>query len=229
MRLILLLVTLFPFFCHANVIISATREIYPSDRKEVSVQLLNNGSDPSLVQAWIDDGDPDSTPETARVPFLLMPPVAKVPAHSGQQLKIRYMGGTLPTDRESVFYLNVLDIPPVPENLKGKSVMQLAIRSRIKLFFRPAGLKIAPKNMIDNVTLTQQNDSIILHNATPYYFTLSGVAINKTGNILKNGLMVSPFSQRSLKISKTLSSGTPITLVYINDYGASIESKKKIQ
>ena len=41
MRRILLLLFLFPFLCHANVIISATREIYPSDSKEVSVQLLS--------------------------------------------------------------------------------------------------------------------------------------------------------------------------------------------
>lgn len=81
--------------------------------------------------------------------------------------------------------------------------------------------------MIDNVTLTQQNDSIILHNATPYFLTLSGISLNKTGNILKSGLMVTPFSQQSLKTSKTIISGTPVTLVYINDYGASVELQKK--
>jgi len=229
MRIILLLTALLPFLCHANVIISATREIYPSDRKEISVQLLNNGSDPSLVQAWIDNGDPDSTPETAKVPFLLMPPVVKVSAHSGQQLKVRYMGGNLPVDRESVFYLNILDIPPVPENLKGKSVMQLAIRARIKLFFRPTGLKVKPKNIIDKLTFTHEKDSITLHNASPYYLTLSGVRVNQGGNILKKGLMMEPFSQKSLKANAPISSENSVSIVYINDYGASIESRKKIQ
>ncbi|WP_373279685.1 hypothetical protein [Erwinia persicina] len=41
--------------------------------------------------------------------------------------------------------------------------------------------------------------------------------------------MVTPFSQQSLKTSKTIISGTPVTLVYINDYGASVELQKKIQ
>ncbi len=53
----------------ANVVVNGTRVIYPANNKDVIVQLLNNGADPSLVQAWIDDGDINSTPETANVPF----------------------------------------------------------------------------------------------------------------------------------------------------------------
>ncbi|MFK8260409.1 molecular chaperone [Erwinia sp. AnSW2-5] len=229
MKRILLLAVLFPCLCSANVIISATRSIYPSDKKEISVQLLNDGDSPSLVQAWIDDGEPDSTPETAKVPFLLMPPVVKVPAHSGQQLRVKYIGGKLPSDRESVFYLNVLDIPPVPENLEGKSIMQLAIRSRIKLFFRPVGLKISPKDMIDKLTLTREGKGITVHNASPYYLTLSSIRINKTDNILKQGLMIDPFSQKTIENTKSSSSENSVSFIYINDYGASIESRKKIQ
>ncbi len=45
----------------ANVVVNGTRVIYPANNKDVIVQLLNNGADPSLVQAWIDDGDINST------------------------------------------------------------------------------------------------------------------------------------------------------------------------
>lgn len=229
MKRILILALLLPGFCYANIIISGTRSIYPSDKKEISVQLLNDGASPSLVQAWIDDGEPDSTPETAKVPFLLMPPVVKVPAHSGQQLRVKYIGGKLPSDRESVFYLNVLDIPPVPENLKGKSIMQLAIKSRIKLFFRPVELKVAPKDMIDKLSLIREGNDITIHNTSPYYITLSSLMIDKTVNILKQGLMIGPFSQRSVEIQKTSSNEKSVSIIYIDDYGASIELRKKIQ
>lgn len=230
MRKILFSILLLPVFCHANVIISATRTIYPSDKKEVSVQLLNDGADPSLVQAWIDDGDPESTPETAKVPFLLIPPVVKVPAHSGQQLRVKYIGGSQPEDRESVFYLNILDIPPVPENLQGKNVMQLAIRSRIKLFFRPVGLKVKPSAMIDSLTLIRKDKTIAINNESPYYLTLSALrSDHRRENALKKGLMVAPFSQISLQEKNNFMRGTTVSVVYLNDYGASIEARKKIQ
>ncbi|CAI0973464.1 Chaperone protein focC precursor [Serratia proteamaculans] len=74
---------------YANVVINTTRVIYQESNKDVVVQLINNGSEPSLVQAWIDDGDINSTPETANVPFLLSPPVVKVTANNGQQLRIK--------------------------------------------------------------------------------------------------------------------------------------------
>ena len=68
----------------ANIVINGTRVLYPENNKEVIVQLINTGDAPALVQSWIDDGDINSTPETANVPFLLSPPVVKVSEHNGQ-------------------------------------------------------------------------------------------------------------------------------------------------
>ncbi len=42
----------------AEIVIHGTRVIYPSDAREVTLQVSNNGSKPALVQAWIDEGDP---------------------------------------------------------------------------------------------------------------------------------------------------------------------------
>ncbi|PRD13410.1 fimbrial biogenesis chaperone [Pantoea coffeiphila] len=230
MRKLLLVTVLIPFISHANVIISATREIYPSDSKEISVQLLNNGSEPSLVQAWIDDGDPNSTPETANVPFLLMPPVVKVSGHSGQQLKVKYIGGNQAKDRESVFYLNVLDIPPEPENLRGRSVMQLAIKSRIKFFFRPTGLKIPAGDMIKKINIYNKEKQLTIDNPTPYYLTISAISpVSSKKNLLSEGLMISPFSQKSVAIDVALRAGDRVSAVYINDYGANISTVKEIK
>jgi hypothetical protein len=48
---------------HASVVINGTRVIYPSDEREVTVKLSNEGSLPALVQAWLDDGDPRALPQ----------------------------------------------------------------------------------------------------------------------------------------------------------------------
>ncbi|MBJ4957095.1 fimbria/pilus periplasmic chaperone [Salmonella enterica subsp. enterica serovar Goldcoast] len=59
---------------HADIVIYGTRVIYPAERKEIVVQLMNQSSRPSLVQSWIDDGDTSLPPEKINVPFLLSPP-----------------------------------------------------------------------------------------------------------------------------------------------------------
>lgn len=54
------------------------------------------------------------------------------------------MPNMLPNNKESLFYLNVLDIPPNNPANAGKNVIKFAMQNRIKLFYRPSG--IAPVN-----------------------------------------------------------------------------------
>ncbi|WP_437676671.1 fimbrial biogenesis chaperone [Sorangium sp. So ce131] len=109
--------------------------IYPADHREVAVEVRNNGDKPTLVQAWLDRGDADQAPDTINVPFLLTPPIFRIDPGHRQTLRITYApsGEHLPQDRESVFWLNVLEVPPAGANV-------LATRSRISLFYRPQGL-----------------------------------------------------------------------------------------
>ncbi|MGY2293704.1 fimbrial biogenesis chaperone [Pseudomonas sp. SDO528_S397] len=204
----------------ANIVINGTRVIYPEQNKDVVVQLINSGSDASLVQAWIDDGDIDSTPETANVPFLLSPPVVKVSGDSGQQLRITKIGAPLASDRESVFFLNVLDIPPVPENLQGANTLQLAIKSRIKMFYRPAGLKGTSETSLNHVELHAVANGFNVVNNSGYFFTLANVDHADQPNLLVESVMVAPFSSLFAKSKQPVIKKTPYTLRYIDDLGA---------
>jgi len=212
---------LFSASASANIVINGTRVIYGEKSKEAVVQLVNNGDDPSLVQAWIDDGDINSTPETAKVPFLLSPPVVKVSGHSGQQLRIQKVGAALPTDRESVFYLNVLDIPPTPENLSGKNVLQLAIKSRIKLFYRPANLAININDAPEHLSLKAGQQNLTITNSSPYYVTISTVTRAKdTNKALTDSAMVPPLSSAILVTKENLAAKEALAVHYVDDLGA---------
>ena len=80
-------------------------------------------------------------------------------------MRIIYAQDPLPTDRESVFWLNILDVPPMPvtKNADDANYMQLAIRSRMKLFYRPSGLPGSPFTAADKVTWTllQKSSKVI--------------------------------------------------------------------
>jgi len=96
----------------AGVVVDGTRVVYPAAKREVTININNPGSVPSLVQAWLDAGDPRAKPGDSKVPFVLTPPLFRLDPTKVQSLRLVYTHDPLPADRESVFWLNVLDIPP---------------------------------------------------------------------------------------------------------------------
>jgi len=208
----------------ASVVITGTRVIYPSDAREVSVKLNNTGKRPVLIQSWIDDGDAKAKPETLHVPFVLTPPINRVEPDKGQTLRISYTGQPLPADRESIYWLNVLEIPAKNPLLKNENYLQMAFRSRLKLFFRPAALQGKANDAAKTLVWHAQDGLIVAKNPTPYYVSLVNIAVNDK---MAEADMVAPFAEESYKlVGKT---GDKITVSYVNDYGAVINFDSQIK
>ena len=131
---------------HASVTISGTRVVYPLGQREVTVKLDNDSLHPSLVQVWMDDGNAAAKPGDIQVPFVITPPIFRMEPKKSQVLRVMYSGEPLPSDRESVYWLNVLDIPPKAEDAPDTNALQFAFRIRIKLFVRPAKLLGKPED-----------------------------------------------------------------------------------
>ena len=101
-------------FCvQASIVMTGNRIIYPADSREISVQLTNRGDVPGVVQVWLDDGDAQSVPQTAAAPFVTTPPVFRMAAHAGQTVRLRYIGKPVVQDRESLWWFNFIQIPPI--------------------------------------------------------------------------------------------------------------------
>ena len=92
---------------HASVTIGGTRVVYPLEQREVTVKLDNDSRNPSLVQVWMDDGNPDAKPGEIKVPFVITPPIFRMDPKKAQTLRVMYSGEALPQDRESVYVLVV--------------------------------------------------------------------------------------------------------------------------
>lgn len=140
-QLVALWLLLVPVYTSAGIVLNGTRVIYPADKKEVSVSLKNTGLHAVLVQSWLDTGNPYATPEKIPVPFVVMPPITRIDGGKSQNLRLRYTGETLPDDRESVFWLNVLSVPPKITDVNSQH-LNVAYQTRIKVFYRPANLNV---------------------------------------------------------------------------------------
>lgn len=74
---------------------------------------------------------------------MALPPIQRIEAGSASQVRIVKQAATsqLPKDRESLFYFNLREVPPKSTSASDeRSVMQVAMQSRIKLFWRPKAI-----------------------------------------------------------------------------------------
>ncbi|MBG9390662.1 fimbria/pilus periplasmic chaperone [Caenimonas aquaedulcis] len=238
LRALLLTLTLLAVSAHGSVIIVGTRVIYPGGSRDVSVRLLNRGDRPALVQAWLDKGDSKSTPDSISVPFALNPSLTRIDPERGQVLRLTYTGEPLPQDKESVFWLNVLEVPPKATGEEASHVLQFALRTRIKLFYRPKGLKDkasdAARALQWRLVRSGGTWTAEGRNASPYFVSFAGLSVRpdaKDADALATapGGMIEPGATQTFELANVkpaLAAGGPLLLRYtfIDDYGAFVDN-----
>lgn len=218
----------------ASVVISGTRVVYPAQEPEVTVKLTNVGQSPALAQVWLDDGDAAADPATIDVPFTVTPPMSRIDAGKGQTLRIIHTRDPLPQDKESVFWLNMLEVPPRPgANMAAANKVQLAFRSRIKLFYRPQGLKgsadQAPAQITWRIGRDGDHAALVASNPTPYHVSFSALELVAGGRSVStvDGGMIGPGETLAfpLKGEPIASGAAQVQYHAINDFGGSIDGK----
>ncbi|AZC51710.1 Periplasmic fimbrial chaperone [Pseudomonas chlororaphis subsp. piscium] len=204
----------------AAISLSATRVIFDAKHQEAALTVRNHGGDDLLLQSWLEY---DST-ETKNTSFAITPPLSRLSGQGKQQLRILYSGQGAPADRESVVWLNVQEIP---QKATGESVLQFAVRQRIKIFFRPAGLTgnaaEAAAQLKWKIEGTGSKTVLQVENPSPFHISLANLDLNGPGYAgfsMDSGRMLSPGTTSKILV-KPVKSGTPLKLSYtaINDYG----------
>jgi len=214
---------------YAGVTINGTRVVYPADQREVSLSMINDGKEARLIQAWVDTGDASERADTSKAPFFVSPPMSRVEPGKGQTLRIRFTGAnSLPQDRETVFWVNVLEIPPKPKSADpdaAQNYMQFAIRSRMKLFYRPKGLTGSPDTAADEVTWrvtsTGKESSVECTNNTPYTVSFSDVSFKgapEQQSVNKGGMCPAK-GKETFPIKGAPTAEGKLVVTVINDYG----------
>ncbi|KVA04260.1 pilus assembly protein [Burkholderia latens] len=205
---------------HASISLSSTRLIFDGKNKETSVTVNNDGGD-ALIQAWL---DPLEEGASGQLPFAITPPLAKLPAKQQQLLRMLYEGVGMPTDRESAFWLNVQEVPQTAQN---DNVLQLAVRQRIKVFYRPAGLSADPQKAPGSLQWQLNRDDgkamLRLNNPSLFHVTVVDAKVRAGGadEPVIDAKMVAPNATVTLPVKLPTAGAAAPELRYdvINDYG----------
>lgn len=215
-----LLTAMFSFISvssHAGVTLSGTRMVYDGKQKESSVTVNNPDKTPYLIQSWITDaGQEQAAPE-----FVITPPLFRLDGEKKNALRVVLTKDTLAQDRETLYWLNVKAIPASDPNAKDS--LLISINSRIKLFYRPAGLNDSDaESAYKEVTFSVQGNQLTAKNPTPFYINLAEIKIGNKE--IEGATIIAPFSTENWTLSGHAKSGT-VTWKAINDFGGKTESK----
>jgi chaperone protein EcpD len=221
------------------VVIGGTRVVFPGQARDVSVRVENKGAEPALVQVWIDDGDEASSPSTARAPFAITPPAFRIDPGQAHTLRIVHVGEAPPKEKEALYWLNVLEIPPKPGKAQGANVLQFAFRHRLKLFHRPEAM---PPPTVRTAAalrwkLERDGDTDVLkvENPSPYHVSFNSVALvpasGASAPAQLGGGMVAPGAIMRFPLPGAAhgTEGGKVEFVTINDFGAVIPGSTALE
>ncbi|MCY1448031.1 putative fimbrial chaperone YadV [compost metagenome] len=175
-----------------------------------------------MIQSWMET---ENSNDTQDVPFAITPPLSRLGANKQQTLRILFQGQGLPTDRESVFRLSVQEIP---QKAKSDNTLQIALRQRIKVFYRPVDLPGAPADAPKELKwrLIQQGANAVVEvtNNSAFHVSFANAKLrsgNKSYDISAD--MVTPKSSRQFDIKQlpanASTNGMKVEFENVNDYG----------
>lgn len=192
-----------------GITVGGTRVIFNGNKKETSLSVTNSDANPYLIQSWAET----QAGATDKAPFIITPPLFRMEGNQQTQLRI-VRTGTLPEDRESLYWINVKSIPSGTPK-EGVNTLQIAIKTRIKLIFRPQTLKGSAGDVTEQITWHKQGNKLTVKNPTPYVMNFHRVTVG--GKEVKDATYVLPMSSATYTLPAAASG--PISWKLINDYG----------
>lgn len=196
----------------ASLAANQTRYIFRGDKEALTITVTNNDKTHTFGgQAWVDN----IVEKDTRPTFVVTPSFFKVKPNGQQTLRIIMASDHLPKDKESVYWLNLQDIPPA---LEGSGIA-VALRTKLKLFYRPKSLIGGRKGAEEGLSLQGRSDGrTMLVNTTPYIFAIGSLLDGNEKKIATDNetahklLMFMPGDEVQVK-------GNVVKVDSLNDYG----------
>ncbi|KGD84320.1 phytochrome sensor protein [Pantoea stewartii subsp. indologenes] len=194
----------------AAVVMNASR-IVMEGTTEKTVTFDNTSDSPFIVQV---DSDNSEKPD-----FIAMPPVFKIKEKGGQTVKIKLLSSTLPQDKESLFYFNFTQVPGMRKNESDDNRLNIVIRSRLKIIYRPASVNAFTAKDESNISYRVHDGVLVVNNNTANVLSIRDIS---NGNrVLAEQITLLPGGKYSTAIKDKHLSG-PLSAVMINDYGTPV-------
>lgn len=205
----------------AALTISATRIVQASDKQSSSITVANPSTQAFAVQSWVNTDVDDGS---IAVPLIASPALFRLDPGKEQTVQINRLPNDLPDDRESLFFFNVQEIPQVQD--EQANTLTIALRTRIKLFYRPVGLQGSVQDGLNALQWSVQHNNgkaqLAVHNPSPYHYSFRSLEVGQSTarKSIQAREMVAPKSTQAYDLpTSALAPGMKVFFTTINDYG----------
>ncbi|WP_052282899.1 molecular chaperone [Kluyvera genomosp. 1] len=212
----------------AATYVNQTRLIIDENTRDVTFSVINEGTSPTLMQLWSDRDNLLDRPEIIKMPFVITPPVFRLEAGKSRAVRIQWTGdsSSLAKESESLFWLNILEVPPKSANPTDANVLQMAFRTRIKLLYRPSAIAkvtlLEGVKQLETATIPCAGKTCLrLKSRSPLHITLLNITLNNGMqiNVLPHDGIIAPFSTLDIPLPDPQRSGQLQAATWIDDYG----------
>ncbi len=229
-KIIAFLFLLIPLSSLGTIQVNTTRVIFDESENEQTVEVNNIGKKTALVQVWLSQDDAnDKIKDTG---FIITQPMFKIKSEKSKVIRIigtDEIKNIYPKDRETMLWINFLDIPP--ENENGANSLNIAVHTKMKFFYVPEKIDVtrseASERLSWRIERTGKEKYLIAKNNSPIYVSLGKLALKNDMAIQLDSNVVEPFGETKYKIKNDLFNGKNLIVEYsyIDDLGAYISKE----
>src|SRR5690606_24912464 len=130
----------------------------------------------------------------------------------------------LPQDRESLFFFNLQEIPQ--SDAEPGNALTIAMRTRIKVFYRPSQLKGRPQDRLAELAWSVQSIEgkahLVVDNPSPFHFTFNQLTVTgpQASEKIESRHMALPLGRQTYPLhTLSVQDGLKVEFTTVNDYG----------
>lgn len=177
--------------------------------------VISHDDRPFVISAFVLDQD-----EKRSRSFAVEPGVFQLPGRQKVSVRVLQLE-SLPTDKESLFWLQVHSVVARTEAQNQKSSsLKLAVGQRIKLFYRPKGLEGDARYAAENLQWQWKDGYLTAVNPTKFWVSMSYITINGKKHYISD--MVQPSGDFKFKTPK-LTGVENDGFAFVDEYGGEVK------
>ena len=197
-----------------------TRLIIADGKDSGSITIQNGNENGLLIKSHVEDADMVLSRDARAVPKMF-----QVKGNHSGRIRVVVNPASLPKDRETQFWLYTKAFPEIKLDNKNSNQMQVNFVTRLKVFYRPQGLKADIKKANATLKWSNQDGRLTAKNDSPLNLTVIGVDVG--AKHVSTSHVIKPYSQWNTGVK--LSEGqTKVRWEAMNDLGGSDKNEAKI-
>ena len=211
----------------AEVNIDKTRLIINAKEAFTVFRLVNSGEYPTAIQLWTDTGDVLTSPNKGLTPVFVLPPIFKLNPGEIRQVKVMVNRQDLKNStNESLFWLNILQIPQDVDDSEVVAKITLPLRYRLKILVRPDELSKPSSIDYKNIGFKIVDNQLHISNNTRWHMNFLAIQV---GDELLERVTTPPLSVDIKPIEIKNLNAKDIRYSIISDEGQVVEFSQSIQ